>query len=338
MSLKLSFILPCYNVERYVADCLDSIYAQDMSEDEFEVICVNDCSTDGTRDVVVKYASKHANLILIDHAENLTVGVARNTGIKAARGEYIWFVDPDDMIKSGSAEVLYGLVKNNDLDVLLFNFETVDEDRSFLNVDNTFADSKISSGQDYVVTYFPNRFSELCIAWRCLFRRTFLMEKKLAFPKMRKAEDVSFLWKVMLVAERMASIGGVFYTYRRNPYSAANKTLDAQVMFSDRILRAYEVNKMLNEESVFIQKPLREDMEISLRWCVNSNLELLRQMPEDERIRYYDEIVCNRDAVCSVIPYMNRKQKKLFSTIGGRRLWLFKVKVLDFWEQYRKNE
>ena len=95
---KLSIILPCYNVERYIADCLDSIYTQDLTEDEFEVICVNDCSTDGTREVIENYAS-HSNLTLIDHAENLTAGGARNTGIKAAKGEYIWFVDPDDMVK-----------------------------------------------------------------------------------------------------------------------------------------------------------------------------------------------------------------------------------------------
>ena len=105
--IKVSFVLPCYNVERYIADCLNSIYSQDFPEEDFEVICVNDCSTDGTREVIVHYAEQHSNLNLIDHKENMTAGGARNTGIKVAQGEYIWFVDPDDMIKSEKVRRLY---------------------------------------------------------------------------------------------------------------------------------------------------------------------------------------------------------------------------------------
>lgn len=329
MSLKLSFILPCYNVERYIAECLDSIYAQDMPEDEYEVICVNDCSTDGTRSIIVDYSLKHSNLTLIEHEQNMTVGGARNTGIKAARGEYIWFVDPDDMIKSGSAKVLFGIVKNKDLDVLMFNYEVIDENRSFLKIDSTFVDSQISNGQNYVVTYFPNRFSELCIVWRCLFRRTFLLKNKLNFPKMRKAEDVSFLWKVMLVAEKVDSIGGVFYTYRRNPYSAANKTLDAYVAFSERILFANEICKLLEDHNLIVFPLIRQDMEKTLRWCANFNLELISQMTNDERSKYFDEIVRNKSIVRRVRPYMNRKQKRVFITFGFKSLWLFRIRLLE---------
>ena len=335
--IRLSYILPCYNVEPYVAECLNSLYAQDVSEDEFEVICVNDCSTDGTRAIIADFAEKHSNLTLIDHEINLTAGGARNTGMKVAQGEYIWFVDPDDKIISDSAKTVWGIAKGENVDVLMFNYEIIDKANNFIKKDDTFTNSIILKGQDFVVNYFPKQFSQLCIVWRCLFRTTFLKKRELYYPIMRKAQDVCFLWKSMLVAERVASVRGVFYTYRRNPYSVANMTLDAHVMFSDRILRAYEIYKLLNNENVCIQKTLREDIETSLRWCVNSNLELLRQMSEDGRSMYYDEIVCNWDAVSSVAPYMNRKQKALFSTIGGKHLWLFKVKMLDAWEKIRKN-
>ena len=86
METKFSFILPCYNIGRYVAGCLDSLYSQDIPETAYEVICVNDCSTDNTREVILSYSAKHPNLTLIDHTENLTAGGARNTGIQASKG------------------------------------------------------------------------------------------------------------------------------------------------------------------------------------------------------------------------------------------------------------
>ena len=81
MTIKLSYILPIYNVERYLIDCLDSIYAQNIPEESFEVICVNDCSPDCSRDVILEYQKAHKNLVLIDHTENKKAGGARNTGL-----------------------------------------------------------------------------------------------------------------------------------------------------------------------------------------------------------------------------------------------------------------
>ena len=81
--IKLSFILPCYNVGRYIAACLDSLFS--LQEIEFEVICINDCSTDNTRNVILDYAKRYSNLVFIDHLYNKTAGGARNAGIEIAR-------------------------------------------------------------------------------------------------------------------------------------------------------------------------------------------------------------------------------------------------------------
>jgi glycosyltransferase involved in cell wall biosynthesis len=326
--MKLSFVLPCYNVERYIADCLQSIYDQDLLEDEFEVICVNDCSTDGTRKIIVDYAALHPNLTLIDHTENLTVGGARNTGIKAAKGDYVWFVDPDDKVKSNSAKIVYESAKGKDVDILMFNYEIVNEQNHFLKEDNSFANSEILGGQDFIAKYYPKHFSALCIVWRCLFRLGFLKERGLLYPIMRKAEDVSFLWKVLLVAERVASVSGVYYTYRSNPYSVTKILLDSHVLFSERILFANEIVLMLEQDN--ISAVVRKEMMKTLRWCVNSNLELLHKMSKEQRKRYYEEIVNNRDVVNRVRPYMNRKQKRVFYTIGGKQVWLTKIALLKW--------
>lgn len=336
--LKLSFILPCYNVERYIADCLNSIYAQGLPEDEFEVICVNDCSMDGTRSIIAEYASRHPNLTLIDHSENLTAGGARNTGIKVARGEYIWFVDPDDMIMPNSAIEVFDVAKGKGVDVLMFNFEIVNENKESVESVSCFVDSEVMSGQEYVLTYTPNHFSEHCMVWRCLFRTRFLQERQLWFPIMRKAQDVSFLWKVILVAERVASVNGIYYCYRSNPYSVANKTRDAHVAFSERVLFANEIAKLLEDQDLKIVSLIGQDMEKTLRWCANSNLELISQMADDGRSKYFDEIVRNKSAVSRVRPYMNRKQKRIFSTFGGKSFWLYKIRLVEKLNRYGKVE
>ena len=335
MSLNLSFILPCYNVERYIADCLDSIYAQDMSEDEYEVICVNDCSKDGTREVINHYAEQHSNLTLIDHKENMTAGGARNTGIKAAEGEYIWFVDPDDMIKSEKVRGLYEVAHEECLDILMFNFDAVYANGEFMVSERLFKDSEVMNGQDFTLTYFPNQFSKLCIIWRCLFRTSFLKENNMSFPRMKQAEDVVFLWKATLIAMRMQSLDELAYIYRVNPYSVGAKGLNANVMFSDRILRAFEIHKMLEDNNIVIKKPLAQDMKTALEWCANSNLILLREMQIDERKRYYYKIEENKEVVGCLKVYMNRKQKRVFEIRGGKRLWLFKIRCMCWLENAR---
>ena len=91
--IRLSIIIPFYNVEKYIAECLDSVYNQDISEEEYEVICVNDASPDNSRNIVLEYQKKHSNLTLVEHEVNKKLGAARNTGRKIARGKYIWNVD-----------------------------------------------------------------------------------------------------------------------------------------------------------------------------------------------------------------------------------------------------
>ena len=325
---KISFILPCYNVERYVADCLNSIYAQDLSEDEYEVICVNDCSTDSTREVIARFAKQHSNLTLIDHKKNLTAGGARNTGIDVAQGEYIWFVDPDDAIKSEKVSGLYEEAHEAQLDILMFNFDFVDENLKFIQPEKLFADSEVMTGQDYVLTFFPGSFSKLCIIWRCLFRTGFLKENVLGFPHMRKAQDVVFVWKTMLLALRVKSLDEIAYLYRVNPYSVGGTKLNAVAFFSERILFASEIVKMLEDSRSIINEKICVDMEKTARWCVNSNLSTLKKLPEEELGNYYCEIVKHGSEVKKVKPYMSRKNRLLYTSFGGRRFWLLKVRLL----------
>lgn len=327
--IKVSFVLPCYNVERYIADCLNSIYGQDMSEDEFEVVCVNDCSTDGTRDIIVGFAETHSNLTLIDHERNMTVGGARNTGMNTARGEYVWFVDPDDLLQPNSLCAAYRIAKDRDVDVLSFNYRLVFSDMRPFGNRMTFSDSMVMDGQRFVLKYFPGRFSEFCIVWRTLLRVSFLKENGLTFPKMRKAEDVSFLWKVMLRAKSVSSVDNIFYIYRGNPYSTEDgKWVSATVAFSDRILWADQIDLMLQDVQLSIMPDLRTDMMCAVKWCANSSIDLISRMTNSELSNYFLEIKKNDKAVLNVKKYMNRKYKLLYDTTFGCFYWVVKAKLI----------
>lgn len=323
METKFSFILPCYNIGRYIAGCLDSLYAQDIPETEYEVICVNDCSTDNTREVILSYAAKHPNLTLIDHTENLTAGGARNTGIEASKGEFIWFVDPDDAIKPNCLQELYAKALETGADILFFNYDDADENLVVRREDKTYPDSDVCNGQEFVLRYFKNKFAAFGIIWREIYRAGFLRETGIRYPVMRKAQDVVFLWKVMLRAERVCSVSKAYYTYRSNPYSVTKHQTVAKVAFSDRILRAAEIVRMLEKNEV--HPDLAQDMLRSARWCANSNLEVISQMSKEERARYYDEMDRHRDALKVVAPYMNRKHRILYRMLLGKRAWLAKA-------------
>lgn len=323
--IKISFVLPCYNVDRYIADCLDSIYSQDMSEEEYEVICVNDCSSDGTRGVIAQYAASHDNLKLIDHKTNLTAGGARNTGLEAAEGRYIWFVDPDDAIVPKAVKSLYQAADTTSSDIFFFNFSTVDEKLNFIKNIETFSHADGHRGQDFVAEFFPGQLSTFCIVWRALFRTEFLRSQKLTFPVMRKAEDVAFLWPAIVKANSVSSSSEIGYVYRSNPYSIVRKKHEAKVLFSERILFGNEIVLLLKKGDTPLLPVIEKDMRQTLSWCANGNLVELKEMSAKERNAYYDEMQRHKEAVKRVRPYMNRKQRLLFFAPFGRRLWLYKV-------------
>ena len=97
--IRLSIIIPFFNVEKFIGRCLESVYSQDIPENEYEVICVDDSSPDDSLSIVQDYAQKHANLRIVKNKQNRKLGGARNAGLDVASGDYIWFIDSDDFIE-----------------------------------------------------------------------------------------------------------------------------------------------------------------------------------------------------------------------------------------------
>ena len=196
---KVSVVIPVYNQAPYLAECLDSVLAQTLRE--IEAVCVDDGSTDGSERMLDEYAARDSRVKVI-HQANAGVGPARNTGIDAAQGEFIAFMDPDD--KYPDDDVLADLVRGaeeNGVDVCGGSMVAIDG--SGLEHEFTFGEDKEVNFADYQFEYGYVRF---------IFRRSLLKSAGAAFPPLKRFQDVPFFVEAMHAAGR-------FYALRRAVYS-----------------------------------------------------------------------------------------------------------------------
>ena len=126
----LSIVVPAYNVERELKKCIESCLKQDIPQESYEIIIVNDGATDNTLQVATDIAAKHKSVSVINQ-KNMGLSGARNTGLKYANGKYVWFIDSDDYIKPNVLGNMIRQADDNDLDCLFFRLQRVFDDERF---------------------------------------------------------------------------------------------------------------------------------------------------------------------------------------------------------------
>ena len=233
--LKISYVLPCYNIERFIADCLDSIYKQNLKEEEFEIICVNDCTPDRTRDIIVEYQKKHENLILIDHEKNKRVGAARNTGFYAAKGEYVWFIDPDDVITPDAIKDLLPVLDKDNLDFVQFGHDWMSETKvpnpnPPFNLNCPF-DTEIMSGIDFIHEHQKRglTYSDMHSGpFVRIYRREYLVDNNIIYPETAYYEDQYHALHGLVAAKRMRNVNKCYYHYREVVSSYSHVPMSVQ--------------------------------------------------------------------------------------------------------------
>ena len=214
-NIRLSVIIPFFNVEKYIGCCLDSVYRQDIPESEYEVICVDDCSPDGSLSIVESYAIKHPNLKIVRNERNRKLGGARNAGVEVALGNYIWFVDSDDLIEDNVLGTLCSIAEHDNLDVLHFNYENYPEKTPL----HQLQDTEVMTG---AAMFFDERFiwyHDLVTAWRKLYKRSFLIDNHISFAEHIMWEDDDYSITVFAKAQAVRHINLTAYNYRNNPDS-----------------------------------------------------------------------------------------------------------------------
>ncbi len=208
--MLFSIIIPVFNVEKYLRDCLDSVIHQTYSE--WEAICVNDGSTDGSAGIMEEYAEKDSRIRIVSQA-NAGTAAARNTGIKEAAGDYIFFLDSDDWLDPDALRLIS--TKLNKEDIFCFNGKRYFESTESYNRADSLIEYSYQKGMDYYNenALIPRDFAFVCVVLR-VYNRAFLMNNGLFFD-----EDVSFednLWVpiVLYHTKTVTVIPDVLYYYR----------------------------------------------------------------------------------------------------------------------------
>ena len=295
-NIKLSIVAPVYGVEKYIRQWLDSVYDQDIPESEYEVICVNDCTPDKSADIIREYQKQHANLILINHEVNKKDNASRNTGYRAARGKYIWFNDPDDMVASKCYGTIIKKMEENQLDMLHWSIVSTNGEQI-----RTLNDTEVMSGVELMqrthgTPQFDNTFT-----WNRCYRRQVLVDAEIFFREERGCDVLQTLQGID-VAKRCMDVKECYYFYRNDNltnYSHTDTTKAWRIMAYAFRLGKYVYELPVSEDFRFITDEAGP-------WRVNQVKKVLMRMPVAELKKLYTMLDEEPDVKAFVLQHANK--------------------------------
>lgn len=206
----LSVIVPVYNAEKFLARCLDSLLEQGV--EDYEIVCVNDGSTDGSGEILQRYKRKNPTVIKVQEQENRGLPAARNEGMRIARGDVLAFCDADDYLVSGAYRYLLDEFWREDTDLLRFDSLTLDKKMMKKRVERDDVSGHVVFEGDARV-FFAERNASLCFVWQNLYRKSFLTEHGIEFRKLKQCEDTAFNLDVYMCGPKVKYVNSNVYRY-----------------------------------------------------------------------------------------------------------------------------
>lgn len=235
MNTIISIVIPVYNVAKWLTSCIESIINQTYSK--MEILLVDDGSTDGSERICDEYGQKD-NRIKVIHKKNGGLSAARNTGIDAATGKYITFIDSDDFVDSAYIEYLYNLITTNDSDLSVCQLYFVDEDDKLLSHSGCRVNKIIRCNYNCMKDYLSENAIGT-VAWRKLYKKS-LFEDGIRFPVGKYNEDVWTTYKLIAKCNSIAIGDKELYAYRQREGSIMNSKFTPKHM--DAVYGAIEKN------------------------------------------------------------------------------------------------
>ena len=248
--MDLSIIIPVYNVEKYIIECLDSIYKYDSSI-KYEVLCIDDCGLDNSINLINDYVKKNKvkNLSIIKHKKNSGLSASRNTGINHAKGKYLCFVDSDDMINHESLDCLVQYALKHNLDVVEGNyieiFETSQNISTNNRIDDVIKEGIIYTGDSFFELMMKSNYTPM--VWRRIYSKNYLTKNNIHFEPGLKFEDEEFTPRAILTAKKVSHYNLDLYIYRRRDDSITT-TMTRDNKWVDHYL------KIINNLNAFSEK------------------------------------------------------------------------------------
>lgn len=204
--MRLSIIIPVYNVHDYIAKCLESIASQNVDKKLFEVIVVNDGTPDDSMEIADTILQRFQNVVIINQ-ENQGLSAARNAGLEKAQGEYVWFVDSDDYLLDNALKEVFDTIDTGKVDVISSVLKTLDEKTGLFNYDSPQM-KPVESGSDYLFKGYRTGAIQ-----RFIFNRAFLEREDLRFMPGVYHEDDDFGHRMMYLARSVLILNHSVYCY-----------------------------------------------------------------------------------------------------------------------------
>lgn len=287
IKIKISIIVPVYQVEQYVGRCLESIIHQNLNEDEYEIIVINDGTKDGSWDIVKSAVNGHNNIRLFEQ-HNQGLSATRNHGFDLAKGEYIWCIDSDDYIKENCLNEIYQKAKGNDLLIQTTYIPTGIDTEKRTQFDAKY-NLMASEGKDLLISGFlsPSQFY--------IYRTEWLKKNSIRFCEGLYHEDMEFTPKALFLAHKIAFLTEPVYFFYKRPGSITttfNPKRTKDVLLLSLKLRAFYLSHKKEKHSDYIL--------IHACKCIIYGIIISKQLTYTQRNEYIKNIISNKELLSSM--------------------------------------
>lgn len=305
MNPKVSIIIPVYNSEKYLHRCFDSILANKYSN--LEIIPINDGSKDNSQKIINEYKQKYPEIFFPISQSNQGIGMARNNAMKNATGDYIMFIDNDDFIDEDYIITHINQLKENDYDIIISGYKRV-------------TDNKVQYKVKLKEKYPWTRYNSIA-PWGKLYKRKFLMDNDIKFPKIPIGEDVYFNLQANTLTDKVKIIEYIGYNWYQNSISVTN-TIDKKIKGID-IIKLLDSHYNILKEKNSIKKENEDIIALYFILLIIQFLQWLSKgLTYKEISDYYDSFFkwINKN-------FPNYKKIKYWKITKGER---FKVRLIIF--------
>ena len=284
LMLRLSFIVPVFGVEKYIEECIRSLYHQDIPKEEYEVICVDDCSPDNSAAIIERLQSEYPTLKLLRHTENKRQGGARNTGLREAQGRYVWFIDSDDYIQPNCLKALLNQAESEQLDVLQIYYAYNGKIRTDM------IEYGPCTGSQYVfeAPMTDKPAIRCCCVCEGLVLRDLLVRNNIWFAEHVQFEDDDYAYLMFAAAQRVHLMPLPVYFVRVRPNSTMHSrhSLLMTSYYAKQVARFVAIEPTLRLSDTRWTRLVREMVQWTCRELILVNL---AKLSPEEQHRFFDE-------------------------------------------------
>lgn len=307
MGALVSVIIPVYNAEKYLCDCVDSVLAQTYTE--LEILLIDDGSKDASGNICDEYAAKDSRIRVI-HKQNGGASTARNAGLDAAKGDYIYFVDSDDYIAEDTVEKLLGKAGESEADLVFFDAYSLTANSGELSTANYSHKVRYETGAGYPMLLEMVKNKEFRVVVYLFFIKKELLDKTLLrFCEGIMYEDAIFAYELFYYAAKVAYLPEYLYYRRYREGSVMTSKISAKNYVSgERVY--YELKEFIKEHSI-------KDNNYIVRYCFNA-LDCYRALGAADKKKYKADFKKLKNDILESGAYGD---KSLKMSCYGKPLW-----------------